>query len=1182
MYICNCLILAELTMDENTSATTSTPIKETSQRQGDNKNKTHLAGPLFVLSPVKDGFQWNGKNVTVLEAKKFLKIMTIGDKLERSIDWAVIVSAHSAGELHSNLLNNFDKGNSSITNITYFQMYSMNNHGTKCGLDDENTLFLVLVQSSTAYTEMEMRRMVIPPCTCKERLEVEQDNITFKVLASQGISKPRTIRGSMIKGDLVSMMPLTTETFFKIKSYADKNFDKGHTDGQTMSPYYRILLFMLRQFDENAKDEDESRTLNYAKNFILPHPKLECELKGEILSMEKGKDKRLREAKMIADRIEKTTREIMESSRGWMKTLFPWQQLVHDFVSIHPRDIDMGDRIIHFIIDDTPVGSAGKSQLAEITQQRQGRRVCILAFSESGRDLAEVVRDNQKSEVWYFDIPRHKPNEKDEINFDVLEQMKNRKVTVMKYKSEVVNLKQNHIIVFTNKMPNFYKDENVLCLSENRILVYELRLDLISKVHVLEQRKKFDVPIKGKTQNILSPNFMERMLTKSRYNDPYAVTDDSCAMCRPLNDKGYAGHDLSSSSIEDVLDRTRAHPLLFTASTKPSQDGGVNDDNEDPMSRIQRMLSNSVIPNMNEESDGQENDTTYPSKAEARREKPRTPIRNFERRLKPMDLFRATGNINKDLQDNSRGATIHNSENTAANTNILTEMGSGRNQINLNITSIFPSNCTESSPNGSHEFEIDVSRTKNCHGNGEASNAATSKSKLKHNRESTVICDGHKVSPPSKTSKVVYDQKKDSSLIEATKPKRDKMVNSLLTGKLVDGNKCNTQDHLQDNMKLPSDNHDEIINNTSDGKDSENYDVASQYSTSMKDIHNVLDQQYQHDPKSTIDPALLNYLLATDEVFIKFKCEKLAHGLTVAKIAKLISDSRRQRLNRFRNPIIKTTSENVKNFSELHYPNAENSSSSNGMITDDIDSEDLLKKVSSETTPEGKYLEETMPDANSYALHPNNKHLNVNTNEHEECSKIRSNSEQENTPSLLSASNSFFQSSSSTDRNMLFNESFVTDKADATMNTTQGSQNSKNITKSDLMRDMQKFLDEKFKNDLVTSVSSDVIKELLETEPMFTAYTSEKERQGKSKKDIINMLCSARRYHLRNLEKMKEKGKKGKATPKVEKVIVENAQNEPIFEDEETSNHNTQTNKEEELNSSVPKKSFRDWFSFGL
>jgi len=287
----------------------------------------------------------------------------------------------------------------------------MNSHGTKSGLDDENTLFLVLVQSSTAYTEMEMRRMVIPPCTCKERLEVEQDNITFKVLASQGISKPRTIRGSVIKGDLVSMKPITTETFFKIKSYADKNFSKGHTDGQTMSPYYRILLFMLRMFDENAKDEDESRTLNYAKNFILPHPKLECELKGEILSMEKGKDKRLREAKMIADRIEKTTREIMESSRGWMKTLFPWQQLVHDFVSIHPRDIDLGDRIIHFIIDDTPVGSAGKSQLAEITQQRQGRRVCILAFSESGRDLAEVVRDNEKSEVWYFEIPRHKPNE---------------------------------------------------------------------------------------------------------------------------------------------------------------------------------------------------------------------------------------------------------------------------------------------------------------------------------------------------------------------------------------------------------------------------------------------------------------------------------------------------------------------------------------------------------------------------------------------------------------------------------------------------------------------------------------------------------------------------------------------------------------------------------------------------
>ena len=186
--------------------------------------------------------------------------------------------------------------------------------------------------------------------------------------------------------------------------------------------------------------------------------------------------------------------------------------------------------------------------------------------------------------------------------------------------------------------------------------------------------------------------------------------------------------------------------------------------------------------------------------------------------------------------------------------------------------------------------------------------------------------------------------------------------------------------------------------------------------------------KYPHDPSRTIDRALLNYLLATDEVFIKFKCEKLAHGLTVAKIAKLISDSRRQRLNRFRNPIIKTTSENVKNFSELHYPNAENSSSSNGMITDDIDSEDLLKKVSSETTPEGKYLEETMPDANSYALHPNNKHLNVNTNEHEECSKIRSYSEQENTPSLLTTSNSFFQSSSSTDRNMLFNESFVADK----------------------------------------------------------------------------------------------------------------------------------------------------------
>ena len=285
----------------------------------------------------------------------------------------------------------------------------MNNHGTKSSLDDENSFFWVLVQSSTAYTEMEMRRMVILPGTCKERLEVEQDNITFKVLASQGISKSRTIRVSAIKGDLVSMKPITTETFFKIKSYADKIFDKGHTDGQTMSPYYRILLFMLRQFDENAKDEDESRTLNYAKNFILPHPKLECELKGEILSMEKGKDKRLREAKLIADRVEKTIREIMESSRGWMKTLFPWQQLVHDFVSIYPRDIDVGDRIIHFIF--SPVGSPGESRLADNTTQRLGKRMFILGLSLSDRYHPEVPIDNQSAEARFYDtVIKHTKN----------------------------------------------------------------------------------------------------------------------------------------------------------------------------------------------------------------------------------------------------------------------------------------------------------------------------------------------------------------------------------------------------------------------------------------------------------------------------------------------------------------------------------------------------------------------------------------------------------------------------------------------------------------------------------------------------------------------------------------------------------------------------------------------------
>lgn len=136
--------------------------------------------------------------------------------------------------------------------------------------------------------------------------------------------------------------------------------------------------------------------------------------------------------------------------------LRPWQSTLFDII-----EADADDRTFHFYIDT--VGNTGKSWFANWVTTHTEKKVQILSVGKRD-DLAFCVDIDTK--VFIFDIPR---GQMEFLRYEILEQMKNRRVFSMKYESCVKLLYfQPHVIVFCNEDPDLEK------MSEDRYILNQL------------------------------------------------------------------------------------------------------------------------------------------------------------------------------------------------------------------------------------------------------------------------------------------------------------------------------------------------------------------------------------------------------------------------------------------------------------------------------------------------------------------------------------------------------------------------------------------------------------------------------------------------------------------------------------------------------------------------------------
>jgi hypothetical protein len=120
-----------------------------------------------------------------------------------------------------------------------------------------------------------------------------------------------------------------------------------------------------------------------------------------------------------------------------------WQAELYAELRLAPPD-----RTIRFIVD--PVGNSGKSWFAQYCEQVfPSGHVQILAPTRK-QDLAYAL--DTGIQVFFLDAPRCKNGEF--IQYDFLEQLKDRRVFSSKYESCVKRLEPLHVVVLMNEDPN--------------------------------------------------------------------------------------------------------------------------------------------------------------------------------------------------------------------------------------------------------------------------------------------------------------------------------------------------------------------------------------------------------------------------------------------------------------------------------------------------------------------------------------------------------------------------------------------------------------------------------------------------------------------------------------------------------------------------------------------------------
>lgn len=140
--------------------------------------------------------------------------------------------------------------------------------------------------------------------------------------------------------------------------------------------------------------------------------------------------------------------------------LFEWQQNLRSIL-----DEDPGDRQIIFIVDFQ--GNSGKSWFADWYAHHFPNTQVLLPGKKA--DMAFALKENNR--VLFIDAPRSKQGEF--IQYDILEEIKNRRIFSGKYESRIKTLSRCHVIVLMNETPEMTK------LSPDRYHIIEVQNDLI-------------------------------------------------------------------------------------------------------------------------------------------------------------------------------------------------------------------------------------------------------------------------------------------------------------------------------------------------------------------------------------------------------------------------------------------------------------------------------------------------------------------------------------------------------------------------------------------------------------------------------------------------------------------------------------------------------------------------------
>jgi hypothetical protein len=198
----------------------------------------------------------------------------------------------------------------------------------------------------------------------------------------------------------------------------------------------------IEEFRTRAKEliqqvRDGDGKLKVIETLLEEYPEMEYDRPGYI----RNEVKRLKKVDKV--------KCVIESN----EQLNPAQKMIFELVSEWPRK---NDRNVRFLVDTR--GSAGKTQLKKFLQNTAPN---FFAYIRPGKkaDLATQLQgqmEDKSVRLVILDCPRCKGNKGEGIPFDLLEELLDCELSVVKYKSILEDLDDvPHVCVFTNSEPDY-------------------------------------------------------------------------------------------------------------------------------------------------------------------------------------------------------------------------------------------------------------------------------------------------------------------------------------------------------------------------------------------------------------------------------------------------------------------------------------------------------------------------------------------------------------------------------------------------------------------------------------------------------------------------------------------------------------------------------------------------------